>query len=172
MKSDPKMRFGRGQRRKARGKSAVPTTAAAGRTEPAAPGARAAIAGSPAGAALRSARETVLAQWRGVDLAPLEKAQALVAKRAGDVLPGLLGKLGLEHRQTAAELLKAWPHLVEPKVAAHARPTGLRNGTLFVAVDSSAWLDEIVRYRRKDILDRLRQSFGRSLVTKISFRLG
>ena len=105
-------------------------------------------------------------------MAPLEKAQALVAKRAGDLLPGLLGKLGLEERQAAAALLKAWPHLVEPEVAAHARPTGLRKGTLFVAVDSSAWLDEIVRYRRKDILDRLQQSFGRSLVTRISFRLG
>jgi predicted nucleic acid-binding Zn ribbon protein len=104
-------------------------------------------------------------------LGPLEKAQALVGKRAGDLLPSLLGNLGLEGRQAAAALVKAWPHLVEPEVAAHARPTGLRNRTLFVAVDSSAWLDEIVRYRRKDILDRLQQSFGRSLVMKISFRL-
>jgi predicted nucleic acid-binding Zn ribbon protein len=105
-------------------------------------------------------------------LAPLEKAQALVAKRPGELLPGVLGNLDWERCQAAAEMLKAWPHLVDPDVAAHAQPTGLRNRTLFVAVDSSVWLDEIVRYQRKDILDRLQQSFGRNLVAKVSFRLG
>jgi len=43
---------------------------------------------------------------------------------------------------------------------AHAQPTGLCKGTLFVAVDSSVWLSEIVRYRRKEILARLQHSFG------------
>ncbi len=49
---------------------------------------------------------------------------------------------------------------------------GIHKGTLFVTVDSSVWLDEIVRYRRKEILDRLQHSFGRNLVTRISFRVG
>ena len=48
----------------------------------------------------------------------------------------------------------------------------MRNGTLFVTVDSSAWLSEIVRYRRKEILDRLQHSFGRAVIQKISFRIG
>ena len=52
-----------------------------------------------------------------------------------------------------------------------SRP-GLRKGTLFVTVDSSVWLSEIVRYRRKEILDRLQHSFGRDFITKISFRVG
>jgi hypothetical protein len=34
------------------------------------------------------------------------------------------------------------------------------------------WLDEIVRYRRREILDRLQHSFGRELIVKISFRVG
>jgi hypothetical protein len=41
-----------------------------------------------------------------------------------------------------------------------------------VNVDSSVWLAEIVRYRRKEILDRLQHSFGQSVVQKISFRIG
>jgi hypothetical protein len=41
-----------------------------------------------------------------------------------------------------------------------------------VNVDSSAWLSEIVRYRRKEILDRLQYSFGKNLIQKISFRVG
>ena len=56
--------------------------------------------------------------------------------------------------------------------AAHAQPTGIRKGTLFVTVDSSVWLDEIVRYRRREILERLQHSFGRELVARISFRVG
>jgi len=34
------------------------------------------------------------------------------------------------------------------------------------------WLDEIVRYRRKEILDRLQHSFGRDFIARISFRVG
>jgi predicted nucleic acid-binding Zn ribbon protein len=57
-------------------------------------------------------------------------------------------------------------------VAAHAQPTGLNKGTLFVTVDSSVWLDEIVRYRRKEILTRLQSSFGKEMIQRISFRAG
>jgi hypothetical protein len=49
---------------------------------------------------------------------------------------------------------------------------GLHKGTLFVNVDSSAWLDEIVRYRRKEILTRLQSAFGADRIARISFRTG
>jgi len=48
----------------------------------------------------------------------------------------------------------------------------LRKGTLFVNVDSSVWLSEIVRYRRREILDRLQHSFGKNVIQRISFRVG
>jgi len=34
------------------------------------------------------------------------------------------------------------------------------------------WLTEIVRYRRKEIIERLQHSFGKSVIQKISFRIG
>jgi hypothetical protein len=119
-----------------------------------------------------SARDTVLAQWRGVDLAPVEKGRSLRARRGGDVLPKILKDLRIDRRQAEAEVLRVWNHLVDPGIVAHSQPTGLHKGTLFVTVDSSPWLDEIVRYRRKEILDRLQHSFGRDLITRISFRVG
>jgi len=118
------------------------------------------------------ARTQVLAQWRGVDYAPLEAARAAPARRAGDVLPALLKELRLDVRQSEAEVVKVWNSLIDPAVTAHAQPVNLHKGTLFVNVDSSAWLSEIVRYRRKEILDRLQNSFGPSVVKKISFRIG
>jgi predicted nucleic acid-binding Zn ribbon protein len=126
----------------------------------------------PLGPGKVTARQRVVAQWRGVDLAPVERAQTLRARAAGDVLPRVLADLRIDRRRAEAEVVKVWNKLLDPDVVAHAQPTGLRNGTLFVAVDSSVWLSEIVRYRRKEILDRLRHSFGRDLIRKLSFRLG
>lgn len=119
-----------------------------------------------------SARRRVLAQWRGVDYAPLEAARATPARRAGDVLPGLLKELRLDVRQGEVEIIKVWNSLIDPAVTAHAQPANVAKGTLFVNVDSSVWLSEIVRYRRKEILERLQNSFGKSVIQKISFRIG
>lgn len=87
-------------------------------------------------------------------------------------MPNVLGSLGLERRCAETEIIKVWNHLIDPSLIAHAQPTGLRKGTLFVTIDSSVWLNEIVRYRRKEILDRLQSSFGKDLITRISFRVG
>ena len=126
----------------------------------------------PLGPAKPTPREQVFAEWRGINLAPLKRAQKPSAHSTGELLPRVLSDIRLDRRRAEAEVVKVWNHLLEPDVTDHAQPTGLRKGTLFVTVDSSAWLCEIVRNRRKEILDRLRHSFGRDLIVKISFRVG
>jgi predicted nucleic acid-binding Zn ribbon protein len=126
----------------------------------------------PLGSPKRSARQRVLAAWRGTDLGPVEIARANRTKSAGSVLPGLLKELRIDSRQAEVEIVKVWNSLIDPTIVAHAQPVGLRKGTLFVTVDSSVWLAEIVRYRRKEILDRLQHSFGRDVIVRISFRIG
>jgi len=119
-----------------------------------------------------SARDRVLSQWRGVDYAPLEVARSTPARLPSEVLPALMKELRLDSRQAEAEVVKVWNSLIDPVVTAHAQPVNLHKGTLFVNVDSSVWLTEIVRYRRKEILERLQHSFGKSVIQKISFRIG
>ena len=85
-----------------------------------------------------------------------------------EMMPGAIART----RRAEAEVVKVWNSLLDPTITAHAQPTGVRKGTLFVSVDSNVWLSEIVRYRRKEILDRLQHSFGRELIGKISFRVG
>ncbi len=119
-----------------------------------------------------SARQRVLAQWRGVDLSPVETAKAVRARPVGDVMSRLLTDLRIDSRRAEAEVVKVWNSLIDPNIVAHAQPAGLRKGTLFVIVDSSVWLSEIVRYRRKEILDRLQHSFGKNVIQKISYRVG
>ena len=117
-------------------------------------------------------RQRVLAEWRGLDLLPLEKARQQPAKAISDIMPNVLAHLRMDRRRAEAEIVRVWNHLLDPTITSHAQPTGLHKGTLFVSVDHSTWLDEIVRYRRKGILDRLQHSFGRALIVRISFRLG
>jgi hypothetical protein len=119
-----------------------------------------------------SARQRVLAQWRGVDLSPLEMARTVAARSAGEVLPIITKDLRMDSRRAEAEVVKVWNSLIDPTIVAHAQPAGVRRGTLFVTVDSSVWLSEIVRYRRKEILERLQHSFGREFIQKISYRVG
>src|ERR1043166_1659638 len=119
-----------------------------------------------------TARQRVLAQWRRIDLAPAERARRLTARPASAVLPNVLSELRIDRRRSEAEIAKVWNHLLDPNIVAHAQPAGIHKGTLFVVVDSSVWLNEIVRYRRREILDRLQHSFGRDLISRIAFRLG
>ena len=88
------------------------------------------------------------------------------------LLPSVLSGMRIDVRQVEAEIVKVWNNLLDPIIVAHAQPTGIRKGTLFVTVDSSVWLSEIVRYRRKEILNRLQHSFGRDFIARISFRVG
>lgn len=118
------------------------------------------------------ARRAVLGLWRRTDAESEQQGSLPRARSLQGLVPHVLQGLGLERKQSETELLRAWVSLMDPAVTAHARPAGLRNGTLFVNVDSHVWLEEIVRYRRREILERLQHSFGRQLVARVSFRVG
>jgi len=77
----------------------------------------------------------------------------------------------MDQRRAEIEIVRVWNQVLDPNIVAHAQPSGIRNGTLFVTVDSNVWLSELVRYRRKEILERLQHSFGQEMVQKISFRV-
>ena len=55
-----------------------------------------------------SSQRRVLAQWRGVDLAPLETAQAVRARAVGDVLARVTKDLHMDQRRAEAEVVKVW----------------------------------------------------------------
>ncbi len=126
----------------------------------------------PLGAPKLTPQRRALAQWRGVDLSPLEKARGNPAQSVSAIMPKVLAHLRMDRRQAEGEIVRVWNNLIDPTLTAHAQPTGIHKGTLFVTVDHSIWLDEIVRYRRKEILKLLQHSFGRELIARISFRVG
>jgi hypothetical protein len=125
----------------------------------------------PKGPPRSTPKERTLAEWRGVNLAPLEKARANTAKPIGQVMNRVFEQARFPQRLEENQVLKVWNSLLDPGITAHAQPVGLARGTLFVNVDSHVWLEEIVRWRRREILERLRHSFGREMIKKISFRV-
>src|SRR5436190_4210235 len=120
----------------------------------------------------RSPQQRALAEWRHLDISPLEKARQRPAQSITALMPKVLTHLRMDQRRAEAEIVRVWNNLIDPTITAHAQPTGINKGTLFVTIDSSVWLDEIVRYRRKEILHCLQHSFGRELIARISFRVG
>lgn len=122
--------------------------------------------------AAEGAKNQALVEWRRVDVRETEGALKDLAESASLLVPKVLASLHVEQRVAESQIIKVWNQVIDPAIAAHAQPTGLVKGTLFVSVDSSAWLSEILRYRRTEILERIRHVVGKDMVQKISFRAG
>ena len=113
-----------------------------------------------------------MAEWRRIDLLPLESAAKDKARSCQDLVPEVFQGLGLDKKRGEAEILKVWSHVVDPNIVQHAHPVGLKKGTLYVKVDSNVWLSEIVRFRRHEIMHQMRSAFGEDVIQKISFYVG
>lgn len=122
--------------------------------------------------AMESARAQALTEWRGLDLRPLEAAMRRAERPVSEVLPKVLSRVRIEQRQSESQIVEVWRRTMDPVLTAHAQPVSLAKGTLFIAVDSSAWLSEIVRYRQKEILEKMQLAVGREVIRKLSFRIG
>jgi len=83
-------------------------------------------------------------------------------RRLAQVLPNALGR-GDEvlRRARAQALLRRWDEIVGEGLAKRSRPDRYGNGTVWVAVEGSAWAQEL-RLRKETILARLRELSGES----------
>src|SRR2546421_5118512 len=61
-----------------------------------------------------------------------------------EALEGYLARSGLASRLAQAQVIPDWPRLVGPQIAAVTDPeSGTPDGTLFVRVETSAWMNEL-----------------------------
>lgn len=64
--------------------------------------------------------------------------------KLGDALSSYFARSGLKRRLEQASVIPDWPDLVGPQIAEVTRPLAVtRDGTLFVAVGSAAWAQEL-----------------------------
>lgn len=114
-------------------------------------------------------RQRVLSEWRGYwEPRPKPDRQKLV----GEVLPGLMEKLGLGERFSEQEMIAAWREVVGEFLAGQSNPIRLRRGILEIQVGNPNVRYELDRNMRSIILPRLKERFGRGVVQEVRYVLG
>lgn len=72
----------------------------------------------------------------------------------GDLVSRLLTRRGLSAKVEAASALTDWEARVGPQISAVTRPQRVSEGTLFVAVATSAWMMEL-NLMKAELLQRV-----------------
>ena len=90
----------------------------------------------------------------------------------GNIVASWLGERGLTERVEQAGIIPEWPQLVGPQIAVVTQPQSITaNGTLFVLVTTSAWMNEL-SLLEPELLRSLNAKPGRVPVRKIRWLLG
>ena len=90
----------------------------------------------------------------------------------GPIVRDILSRLGMKELLVSSRVFEIWPATVGPAIAGHAQPHSLREGTLVVHVDSSVWLAQLERFRKRQIREKLNRRLPHPMVRRIVFRIG
>ena len=91
--------------------------------------------------------------------------------RVGEVLGNSLKRLDLSYRLSEYGVWPVWDEVVGQTIAVNAQPEKIRNGTLFVKVASSVWMQQL-QFMKEMIAEKLNQRLNREVVRNIFFVVG
>lgn len=89
----------------------------------------------------------------------------------GGLVQATLARLGIQARVERARVIADWRELVGPHIANVARPVRIRGKTLFVAVESAAWRNEL-SLMRPQLLRKLNAGRSEGRIERILFLQG
>lgn len=89
----------------------------------------------------------------------------------GAILTQLLRDLGLEPRLREQRVFEVWAEAVGEPIARHVQPAAIRDGVLFLTVDTSAWMQQL-QFMKELLRAQLNQKLGGELVREVFFKLG
>ena len=91
--------------------------------------------------------------------------------RLGEVLGNSLKRLDLSYRLSEYGVWPVWDEVVGKTIAANAQPEKIRNGTLFVKVTSSVWMQQL-QFMKEMIAEKLNHRLNKEVVKNIFFVVG
>jgi predicted nucleic acid-binding Zn ribbon protein len=91
--------------------------------------------------------------------------------RVGEVLSNSLKRLDLSYRLSEYGVWPVWDEVVGKTIAVNAQPEKIRNGTLFVKVTSSVWMQQL-QFMKEMIAEKLNHRLNREVVKNIFFVVG
>jgi len=92
-------------------------------------------------------------------------------EKLGEVLDKSLKRLELAPRLDEYGVWPVWNDVVGNPIARNAQPEKIRNGTLFVKVTSSVWMQQL-QFMKELITEKLNQRLGTAVVKNIFFVVG
>ncbi|MDB4673677.1 DUF721 domain-containing protein [Verrucomicrobiales bacterium] len=114
-------------------------------------------------------RKKVLSEWRvGEDRGNLQK----FTRTAGEMVPVILKKYGIDQRMSSERLEEAWCGIVGDFIAQHSRPARLERRVLWVAVSQSAVKYTLERELKASLLKKLKDEFGEDTINGVRFIAG
>ena len=90
-------------------------------------------------------------------------------KTLGELIPAVLGRLGLAKGVKEHEVLERWAAIVGPKIAAVSSAERIRDGKLWVVVAHPAWRNEL-GFMKQELVDKINREMGAAVVREIIFR--
>ena len=114
-------------------------------------------------------RAQVLREWQPY---ARSEAPAKLAPALRQLVPAVMKGLGLEQRLHQSQLFHQWREIVGVDIARHAQPVSLKNGLLVVAIDHPVWLQELARYHKPLLLQKIRDRVGQAAIRDLVFRIG
>jgi len=91
-----------------------------------------------------------------------------MTERIGSLVEAMFVRLGIAEKVKRAEVVADWGRLVGPRIAEVAQAVGVKGGTLFVAVESAAWRNELSLMRPK-LLAKLNAGRREGRIERIVF---
>ena len=82
------------------------------------------------------------------------------------VLKNYFKKSGLEQPIEQYQTLQEWPSLVGKTIAQVTEPQQIKDGKLFVKVQSDAWRNELIFYKQ-DMLIKINEKMGSKTINEI-----
>ena len=118
-----------------------------------------------------SLRSRVLREWQpyGDHGAAANRPAAAALDK---LIPQVMKGLGLEKRLYESQVFFQWAHIVGTDIASHAHPVSLKKGLLIIAVDHPIWLQELSRYHKPMLLQKIHSAIGKQAVRDLIFRIG
>lgn len=89
----------------------------------------------------------------------------------GSVLDRYLDRSGMAGKVEAASVIPEWAELVGPQIAAVTEPQRVSEGTLFVAVATSAWMMEL-NLMKAELMRRLNAGKRDGRIEQVVFLMG
>ena len=92
-------------------------------------------------------------------------------EKAAKILARLTNRMGIASRLETEKAVVLWEEAVGKNIARRARAVSVRNEILFVTVQNSVWLQELVLLK-EGIIEKINSLIGKQVIKDIVFRIG